>query len=105
MTVAPSPADVNRRVFPRGGRRGRLRAMPIYEYRCESCAERFEELVRRPDDPVACPECGGSGRSACCPRSPGSAAAGARPAPDYSRLAHHTDHAGGCCGGGCGHMH
>ena len=66
-----------------------LWAMPIYEYRCETCDERFEELVRRPDDTVACPQCGG-----------GSAAA----LPDYSRMSHHRN-AGGCCGGACGHMH
>jgi putative FmdB family regulatory protein len=32
--------------------------MPIYEYRCPSCDERFEELVRSSDPPVACPSCG-----------------------------------------------
>jgi putative FmdB family regulatory protein len=34
--------------------------MPIYEYRCEECGERFEKLVRRaePDEPVRCPRCG-----------------------------------------------
>jgi putative FmdB family regulatory protein len=35
-----------------------LRAMPIYEYRCEPCATRFEELVRGADPAVACPDCG-----------------------------------------------
>lgn len=35
--------------------------MPIYEYRCTRCDERFEELVRidTPDDDVECPRCGG----------------------------------------------
>jgi putative FmdB family regulatory protein len=37
-----------------------LRAMPIYEYRCEPCAERFEELVRASDPAVTCPGCGSS---------------------------------------------
>ena len=37
-----------------------LRRMPIYEYRCEPCAERFEELVRGSDPAVACPSCGGT---------------------------------------------
>lgn len=34
--------------------------MPIYEYRCEECGERFEKLVRRAesDEPVRCPRCG-----------------------------------------------
>jgi putative FmdB family regulatory protein len=34
--------------------------MPIYEYRCERCAERFEQLVplRAEHPPVTCPRCG-----------------------------------------------
>ncbi len=30
--------------------------MPIYEYDCEKCGHRFEQLVRA-DEQVACPEC------------------------------------------------
>lgn len=30
--------------------------MPLYEYRCEKCQERFEALVRA-DTEVACPAC------------------------------------------------
>jgi putative FmdB family regulatory protein len=32
--------------------------MPIYEYRCEACGERFEELVSADAAPPACPRCG-----------------------------------------------
>ncbi len=34
--------------------------MPIYEYRCETCGNEYEELTRRGtrDDEVECPECG-----------------------------------------------
>jgi putative FmdB family regulatory protein len=34
--------------------------MPIYEYRCESCGDRFEKLVRRASDAMeaGCPSCG-----------------------------------------------
>lgn len=34
--------------------------MPIYEYRCESCEEEFEDLVRMstPDEEIECPSCG-----------------------------------------------
>ena len=34
--------------------------MPIYEYRCERCEERFEQLVylRSDQPPVTCPLCG-----------------------------------------------
>jgi putative FmdB family regulatory protein len=36
--------------------------MPIYEYRCEDCGERFEKLVlpgRQTAGEVRCPACGG----------------------------------------------
>ncbi len=34
--------------------------MPIYEYRCKHCEERFEQLVpmRTEHPPVTCPHCG-----------------------------------------------
>jgi putative FmdB family regulatory protein len=34
--------------------------MPIYEYRCESCGDKFEKLVRRAEDAMeaGCPACG-----------------------------------------------
>ena len=34
--------------------------MPIYEYRCESCEDKFEKLVRRATDVMetGCPSCG-----------------------------------------------
>jgi putative FmdB family regulatory protein len=32
--------------------------MPIYEYICEDCGTKFEKLVRRNDDALACPKCG-----------------------------------------------
>ena len=34
--------------------------MPIYEYKCEACATRFEKLVRRTaeEDQLSCPSCG-----------------------------------------------
>ena len=32
--------------------------MPIYEYQCEQCGEKFEYLAKRlSDKPAACPEC------------------------------------------------
>lgn len=35
--------------------------MPLYEYDCKACGERFEKLVRMSDDPrsVRCPACAG----------------------------------------------
>jgi len=35
--------------------------MPIFEYLCEDCGNKFEKLVRRPGvDEVLCPTCGQS---------------------------------------------
>jgi len=35
--------------------------MPIFEYVCEDCGNKFEKLVRRPGaDEVLCPSCGQS---------------------------------------------
>jgi putative FmdB family regulatory protein len=34
--------------------------MPIYEFECEGCGVRFEELVTAGDAVVACPKCGSS---------------------------------------------
>lgn len=31
--------------------------MPILQYKCPSCGKRFEELVKRFDDDVLCPDC------------------------------------------------
>jgi putative FmdB family regulatory protein len=34
--------------------------MPLYEYRCESCAHRFERIQKFSDPPVeTCPQCSG----------------------------------------------
>ncbi|MBM4464147.1 MAG: zinc ribbon domain-containing protein [Chloroflexi bacterium] len=35
--------------------------MPIYEYRCSECGERFEKLVRfgTSTSEIECPKCGG----------------------------------------------
>lgn len=33
--------------------------MPIYEFQCNACGHRFDELMRLSDpDPAACPACG-----------------------------------------------
>jgi putative FmdB family regulatory protein len=34
--------------------------MPIYEYRCEDCEERFEAYVRSWGEAVSCPGCRGA---------------------------------------------
>lgn len=32
--------------------------MPIYEFECEECGDRFEELLGASASPPACPSCG-----------------------------------------------
>ena len=32
--------------------------MPMYEYKCRACENRFEELVFNSDARVVCPKCG-----------------------------------------------
>ena len=37
--------------------------MPLYEYQCDACAHRFEQIRRFSDPPLeSCPECGGAVR-------------------------------------------
>ena len=34
--------------------------MPIYEFHCENCGNRFETLVRNQEEHISCDQCGGS---------------------------------------------
>jgi putative FmdB family regulatory protein len=38
--------------------------MPLYEYECKECGQRFDELRKSEDrtKPAPCPRCGGEGR-------------------------------------------
>lgn len=31
--------------------------MPLFEYRCNDCGNKFDELVNRADESVPCPKC------------------------------------------------
>jgi putative FmdB family regulatory protein len=35
--------------------------VPVYDFQCGACGERFEELAK-PGESVACPVCGGAGK-------------------------------------------
>lgn len=34
--------------------------MLILQYKCEICGKKFEEFVKKFDEPVVCPDCGGA---------------------------------------------
>ncbi|MEA2383970.1 MAG: hypothetical protein QOH72_3941 [Solirubrobacteraceae bacterium] len=74
--------------------------MPIYEYRCTACDERFEELVRNPDVTVPCPSCGDAAAERLLSVFAGVGGSKASAAPDYSRVATMNRSMG--CGPGCG---
>ena len=62
--------------------------MPIYEFECEECGSRFEELVAAERCGAACPQCGSrAGRGACSRRvaPPGRQPRGAEVRSDESR--------------------
>jgi putative FmdB family regulatory protein len=44
--------------------------MPIYEFECEKCGNRFDELLSAAAESPACPECGGPARRRLSPVSP-----------------------------------
>jgi len=76
--------------------------MPIYEYRCPSCDERFEELVRSSGPAVACPSCGTADVERLLSVFAGVGGASAPSSPTPSQVL--ASGAGGC-GPGCGCHH
>ncbi|MDE7453082.1 MAG: hypothetical protein K2N22_01585 [Clostridia bacterium] len=40
--------------------------MPVLQYRCESCKKNFDELVKKHDDTVLCPDCGKPAKRLWC---------------------------------------
>jgi putative FmdB family regulatory protein len=73
--------------------------MPIYEYRCESCSEKFDVLTRfaERDQTQMCPACE-STKTRVLVSSFAVAGAGESSSLDFGSGAS----AGGCCGGSCG---
>ncbi|MGE4263220.1 MAG: zinc ribbon domain-containing protein [Desulfovibrio sp.] len=73
--------------------------MPLYEYRCRTCGQSFEDLVRNAEDEAAlvCPACGAKEPerclSACAVRVGGGTGSG-----DFAASA--PPMPGGCGGGG-----
>ena len=77
--------------------------MPIYEYLCADCEEKFEKYVRAWGDGVSCPSCQGSAvekQLSTFAMAGGSGSAGGATAGSAGGPARGG---GGCCGGGgCG---
>jgi putative FmdB family regulatory protein len=73
--------------------------MPIYEYRCESCAEKFEVLTRFAERDTAqmCPVCE-STKTRVLVSSFAVAGGESSSASDFMS----ESSGGGCCGGACG---
>ncbi len=74
--------------------------MPIYEYRCESCSEKFEILTRfaERDRAQVCPACE-STRTRVLVSSFALAGGAESSVSDFTSEA---GGGGGCCGGACG---
>jgi putative FmdB family regulatory protein len=74
--------------------------MPIYEYRCESCTEKFEVLTRfaERDATQVCPACE-STRTRVLVSSFAHVGGGSLESMDLGGA---ESTGGGCCGGSCG---
>ena len=72
--------------------------MPIYEYVCDDCNERYERIVLRKDATVTCPKCASEKHtfqlSVFAAHGGGAKASGR---PNGGAMG-----GGGCCGGSCG---
>jgi putative FmdB family regulatory protein len=74
--------------------------VPLYEYACPGCGQRFEKLVRRFGEEVACPACSATDVEK---QLSVFAVARAAPAPSFGCGAAACSAGGGCaspCGGG-----
>jgi len=70
--------------------------MPVYEYLCLPCDERFERYVQRFNDAVECPKC----RATAVERQLSTFAVTGSSSSSPGAAA-----GGSCCGGGCGCRH
>jgi putative FmdB family regulatory protein len=75
--------------------------MPIYEYRCESCSEKFEVLTRfaERDTAQVCPACEGTKTRVLVSSF---AFAGSGESSESLDFGGTESTGGGCCGGACG---
>jgi putative FmdB family regulatory protein len=72
--------------------------MPIYEYVCDECGERYERIVMNQKQAITCPKCSSAKKTIqlsvfAAPSN------GNKSSADSSSI---SSPGGGCCGGGCG---
>lgn len=74
--------------------------MPIYEYRCESCSEKFDVLTRfaERDQAQMCPSCESTKTRVLVSSFAFAGTGEASESADFGG----GESTGGCCGGGCG---
>ena len=77
--------------------------VPIYDFACSTCDERFEELQRSDAPPPACPSCGNTDTERLLSRflTPNLASGQGH----FQRAIGSGVVQKGCGGGGCGHAH
>jgi len=71
--------------------------MPIYEYICDECEERFEKIVMNQRAEIACPKC--ASKKASIQLSVFSSVGNGGATKSSGG---YTGGGGSCCGGGCG---
>lgn len=74
--------------------------MPLYEFACLSCQQKFEQLVPSFRAEATCPKCGGHEVEKLLSTFAMSSGGGGR--GDAPRMPATAGGGGGCCGGGCG---
>ncbi len=73
--------------------------MPIYEYLCEECDTRFEKVVLKKQQEIACPKC--ASKKALMQLSVFATATGNGNGVS-AKSSSPSGGGGSCCGGGCG---
>ncbi|MCL4817565.1 MAG: zinc ribbon domain-containing protein [Vicinamibacteria bacterium] len=74
--------------------------MPLYEFVCDACQEKFEQIVPSFRSEATCPRCGGHEvEKLLSTFAMSSAGGGGERVP---AMASRGGGGGGCCGGGCG---
>jgi putative FmdB family regulatory protein len=69
--------------------------MPIYEYVCDSCNERFEKIVINKQAEITCPKCSSKKATIQLSVFATTGSGSSTPSGGFS------SGSGGCCGGGC----